>query len=297
MDCLDLSPKDGMFKHILLAGSTGYLGSYIAKELKRRGYRVTLIVRSHKKLDRDIQADKAIEGDLSDSEIYEKAFDGVDAVISTIGITKQKDNLSYMDVDFKINHLLLENAQKHKIKKFVYVSVLHAQHLRDVAICSAKEKFVDELLQSNIDATVIRPSGFFSDMGEFYQMAKSGRVYLFGDGSIKANPIHGADLANVCVDALKLIDQVIEVGGPEVLTHNQMAQDAFEVVGKRAKILYIPHWFRKVLLKVLPIFMSKNSFGPVEFFLHVMAMDMSAPRYGKLKLKEYFRYLSTQKNQ
>ena len=33
-------------KSILIAGATGYLGSYVAKELKKRGYHVTAIARS-----------------------------------------------------------------------------------------------------------------------------------------------------------------------------------------------------------------------------------------------------------
>jgi hypothetical protein len=39
-------------------------------------------------------------------------------------------------------------------------------------------------------------------MDEFYHMAVKGRIYLFGDGSYKSNPIHGEDLAQVCVDAI-----------------------------------------------------------------------------------------------
>ena len=56
--------------------------------------------------------------------------------------------------------------------------------------------------KSGLDYAVIRPTGYFSDMSENLKMAKSGRVYLIGDGYHKINPIHGADLAKVCVDAV-----------------------------------------------------------------------------------------------
>ena len=64
----------------------------------------------------------------------------------------------------------------------------------------------------------MRPNGFFSDMKDFLNMAKAGRVYLFGDGVLKLNPIHGKDLAKVCVD--KMIAGVKEetVGGVDILT-------------------------------------------------------------------------------
>ena len=47
----------------------------------------------------------------------------------------------------------------------------------------------------------MRPSGYFSDMGAVLDMAKRGRVLLVGQGHNRFNPIHGRDLAEVCVDA------------------------------------------------------------------------------------------------
>lgn len=88
-----------------------------------------------------------------------------------------------------------------------------------------------ELTMSGLEYCIIRPNGFFSDMTEFYTMAEKGRVYLFGDGEFKANPIHGEDLATVCVDAIDKHDQEIKVGGPETLTHNEIAAIAFEILG------------------------------------------------------------------
>ncbi len=33
-------------------------------------------------------------------------------------------------------------------------------------------------------------------MADFLKMAKGGKVYLFGDGKLKLNPIYGKDLKN-----------------------------------------------------------------------------------------------------
>ena len=115
---------------------------------------------------------------------------GVDVVISTVGITRQKDGLTYMAVDYRANLNLLNEARKAGVKKFIYVSVLNGEHLTQLKICEAKEKFVNTLMNSGMDYCVIRPNGFFSDMGDFLDMAKQGRVYLFGDGKKKMNPIH-----------------------------------------------------------------------------------------------------------
>ena len=71
-------------------------------------------------------------------------------------------------------------------------------------------------------------------------MARSGRVYLFGDGSNRINPIHGVDLAEVCADALVSREQQLDVGGPEVFTYREIAELAFEVLEKPSKITCLP---------------------------------------------------------
>ncbi len=51
--------------------------------------------------------------------------------------------------------------------------------LRELKIMDTKERFVDFLTNSDIDSTIIRPTGFFSDMEDFLDMAKKGKVFLF----------------------------------------------------------------------------------------------------------------------
>ena len=126
-------------------------------------------------------------------------------------------------------------------------------------------------------------------------MAKQGRVYLFGQGEYRSNPIHGEDLATLCVDAIDKADRVIEVGGPETFTQNQIAETAFDVLGARPKMTHIPDWVRVLILKLMRLFTSSKVYGPVEFFMTVMAMDMIAPEYGKRTLREHFTDLHNDK--
>lgn len=200
-----------------------------------------------------------------------------------------------MDVDYQANMNLLHEAQKSRLEKFIYVSVFNGENLRHLKICDAKELFVEQLKKSGMDYCIVRPNGFFSDMTEFYKMAKKGRVYLFGNGEHKANPIHGEDLAEVCVDAIEKPAPEIKVGGPETLTHNEIAAAAFKVLGIQTKITHIPDWVRFSMLKIVRTFTSSKVYGPVEFFLTVMAMDMIAPEYGKHTLAEYFTGLKEAK--
>ena len=286
-----------IMKKILVAGSTGYLGSHIVTELMVRQSDFKAIARSPQKLQQlRIPLSRIIEAQVTDTASLSGCCEGIDAVVSTVGITRQQDGLTYMDVDYKANKNLLDEAIKSGVKKFIYVSVLHGENLRHLKICEAKERFVKELQTSGLDYCIIRPSGFFSDMKEFYEMAKQGRIYLFGDGTKKVNPIHGIDLAKVCVDAIFQNEKVIEVGGKDVLTHNEIAIIAFESVHKNPKITYIPDWFRRFLLWMASIFMRKAQYGKIEFFLNVMAMDMATNQYGNHSIEAFFTQLNEQES-
>lgn len=234
------------------------------------------------------------EAKITDPHSLSGCCDNCDVVISTVGITKQKEGLSYMDVDYQANLNLLEDAQSSGVDKFIYISALNADKLTHLSICRAKELFADKLMNSGLGFCVIRPNGFFSDMAEFFSMAQRGRVYLFGSGQFKSNPIHGADLAKVCVDAVDSPDREIEAGGPETLSHEEIANLAFSALGKAPRITFIPDWLRKLILRSLQTFTRESFYGPIEFFLTVMAMDMIAPEFGNRTLKSFFSELSEQ---
>lgn len=279
-------------KRVLLAGATGYLGGYIARELRERAFTVRAIVRKKSTSKaKGIEANELVEAELTQPETIEGCCENIEVVISTIGITRQKDGLTYMDVDYQANLNLLREALESGVKKFIYVSVLNGEHLRHLKICEAKEAFVDQLKISGLDYCIIRPNGFFSDMTEFYTMAKRGRVYLFGNGEWKANPIHGQDVAAVCVDTIEKPDRELRVGGPEILTHNEIATAAFEVLGSKPKVTYIPDWMRVAGMKLMRWATASKTYGPIEFFLTVMGMEMVAPQYGKHTLKDHFANL------
>lgn len=276
-------------KKVLLAGATGYLGRHIARKLIQEAYDLRVITRSPDKTGQfSIEVKNLVHAEVTRPETLKGCCQGIDTVISTVGITRQKDGLTYLDVDYQANLNLLNEARQSGVRKFIFVSVLNGKKLRHLKICDAKERFVERLEESGLDYCVIRPTGFFSDMSEFYAMARKGRIYIFGDGEQKANPIHGEDLAEVCLEAIDGLDYEIIVGGPETLSYNQIADIAFEAAGRVPRITRIPNWVRTTMLVLIRVVTSSKFFGPVEFFLTVTAIDMIAPEYGTHRLRDHF---------
>jgi uncharacterized protein YbjT (DUF2867 family) len=284
-----LKNSEAIMKKVLVAGATGYLGRYLIKELKKQGHWIRALARDRKKLyDLANHIDEIIEGDVIRPESIPKICSGIDIIISSIGITRQKNGLTYMDVDYQANVNLLIEANKSGVEKFIYVSVLNAHLMPDLKIIQAKTRFEEALRISGLKYMIIRPNGFFSDMIELLNMARKGTVYLFGEGEYKGNPIHGEDLAEFIVSTMDSNESELEVGGPDLLSQNQMAELAFAAVGKAEKIRHIPLWIRNVVLKLVRLFSGQKTYGPIEFFMTVMAMDMMAPQKGHHHLADYY---------
>ncbi len=275
-------------KRILVAGATGYLGGFVAREFKARGHFVRALARSPEKL-APLQAslDEIVEAEVTRPETLAHVCDGIDVVFSSVGITKQKDGLTFRDVDYQGNKNLLEAAQRAGVETFIYVSVFNGPNLPHLAIIKAHEDFVDVLRASGINYAVLRPTGYFSDMGEFLEMARKGRVYLVGPGTNSVNPIHGADLAACCVDALEGVRKEIDVGGPEVLTYREIAELAFRVLDKPARITVVPVWLMKSVNAVVKRF-SKHQGELLAFFTMAMTSDGVAPATGTCRLRDDF---------
>ncbi len=276
-------------KRVLVAGATGYLGRYVVKEFKKQGFWVRALARNATKLEKlNEYIDEKFRGEITDPNSLSGICKEIDIVFSSVGITKQKDGLTYMDVDYQGNVNLLKEAEKEGVKKFIFVSVFNAENMKNLKSIQAKVRFEEELKKSGLNFSIVYPNGFFSDMLDYQQMVKKGRGYVFGSGKNKINPIHGEDLAIICVNAAAGDEKEIKVGGPDILTHNEILKIAFKSLNKKIKISRIPNWIRKFLLATLRIFTSVKIYGPLEFFMTVLAMDLVAPSYGKHHLKDFF---------
>ncbi|MGP6086308.1 SDR family oxidoreductase [Antarctobacter jejuensis] len=275
--------------NVLVAGATGYLGRFLCAEYARRGHHVTALVRDTTRAEG--LADLLVEAEATRPETLKGVMDGIDLVVSSLGVTRQTDGLGYREVDYQANLNLLREAETAGVGRFAYVHVLNAESMAGVPLVDAKTAFVDALHSSDIPATVIAPTGYFSDMGEIFAMARTGRVWLFGDGTHRLNPIHGADLAVAVADETDAGRGWAEIGGPDVMTQDEIARAAFAAHGTPPRITHLPDALRRAALAALPILPRRVS-GPARFFLTALGMDMVAPRFGTRRLTDHFASLA-----
>jgi uncharacterized protein YbjT (DUF2867 family) len=290
---------------ILIAGASGYLGRHVSEEAKKAGFTVRVLLRKESQAASfSSLADEIIVGQATKSADLKGIAENCDIVFSSLGITRQKDGLTYEQVDYQANANLLAEAERSKCTLFCYVSVFKGRNLRWVKLVEAKERFVDLLSQSTIPSAVIRPTGFFSDMADFFNMAQAGRVYLFGKGTGRFNPISGKDLAVEIIRSCKAqIDRgerasELKIGGPDTLSMNQIALLALKASGKQEKIVHLPDVLRRITLAVLPRITPLSVYGPLQFFLAAMGIsDLAAPEYGSDHLSDFYRQLAEGTNE
>ncbi len=289
-----------MAKTVLIAGSTGYLGKFAVRAFKQRGYRVRALTRSEERLAQTGPftapaisefIDEVFVGEITKPETLDGLMDGVDCVFSSVGISRQRDGLSFEQIDHQANRLLIDLAKRAGAEKFVYVSLWGQDEITHLEIVRAHEKVVAALEDSGLAHCIVRPSGYFSDMGVLLDMARKGRSFLVGAGENHFNPIHGADLAEVCVDAMDSEEREIGAGGPETMTQREAAELAFEVLGRTPRIVVLPMWLMRGGVKLIGM-LNRQFRDLFEFIVTAGEIDGVAPSVGKTTLRSYFEELS-----
>ena len=120
-------------KPIAVTGATGFLGTYIALELLKRGATVRGVVRSpHKGSWLQEQGVTFAKADLMDPDALQEAFTGVDAIVSNAALFTMKK--ASWDDFYLPNKVGTENvfnsAHKADIKRILQVSSVAVYHRR-----------------------------------------------------------------------------------------------------------------------------------------------------------------------
>ncbi len=275
---------------ILVAGATGYLGRFIVAELHRRGYQVRALVRDLGRAEAPgpygspsltgLVANWCI-GDVTNPHVTADLAHGVTGIISALGVTRQKADP--WDIDYHANLAILGSARRHGVNNFCYVHALSAEHC-PARITRAKTAFVRELQESEITAQVISPTGYFSDMAQVLDMARRGRVVLLDD-AVRINPIHGLDVARVCVDRYVAgVSGEWRIGGPEVLTWREVAECAFRALDRPARITVLPRVARGLLVR-------QPWWDGVRFAAWSMTHDSVGESIGQQRLLDFYNVI------
>lgn len=274
---------------IVLAGACGNLGAEILKKLVEDGHEVIaadMIDREIPGLDRSHYTYRHM--DVTDPASLEGLFDGAEAVVSTVGLTKTSATVTNYQIDYLGNLNLLTFAKQAGVGRFVYISVIKADKAPDVPMVHAKYLFEEELKKSGLTYVIHRPTGYFYDIVKVFRpMIEKGSVSLLGKKPVHANVIDTSDFAEFI--ALHLLDEnkTYEIGGKETWSYEEIARMCFEAAGKKPVIKHAPAWLFDVLAN-LPKNKKNGKQAIIRFSKWTLTEEMvGSTAYGEHSFRQY----------
>ena len=249
---------------VLVAGGTGFIGSYLCRALTEAGHGVTALSRS------PAETPEGVESAIGDVTAYDSiapTVDGHDAVVNLVALSPlfvpKGGNVMHDRVHRAGTENLVRAAEDAEAERFVQLSALGADPDGDTAYIRAKGRAEGIVRESDLDWTVFRPSVVFGEGGEFVPFTKRLKrlfaplvpVYpLPGGGGTRFQPIHVEDLVPMLVAALESDDHAggtYEIGGPETLTLREVTTLVYEAERKGVTIVPLPMPVARIGLTVL----------------------------------------------
>lgn len=279
-------------KNVLLFGASGNIGQEIAKEVKRQGYGLRIVVRNKEQANQlsSITTDYVV-ADITKPGTLTDVCREQDIVISAVGKRISPYDHSkpgFHEVDFLGNMNILEAAKTSGVQKFIYLSAFHAEKYLHLTYARVHHELAETLKQSGLNYSIIKPPAVFSAFLDMIQMAQKGQLLTIGTGEHKTNPIYEGDLARICVDSIKSRNTTIEAGGKTVYTRKQLHELVQSMVNPGKAVVHVPAGVFKLVLPLVKLF-NKNMYDKLAFFLEVVQEDTVAPRVGEMSFEEYLR--------
>lgn len=281
---------------ILLSGASGRLGQEVLQQAKAQGHWVRSLSRRMPQpgSPNEAKPDEVLLADATQADTLAGCCEGVEVLVSCLGASvgmQAAEKRGYGDVDLVAHRHLLQAAQQAGVKRLVYVSLWVQPGYLNNGYVAAHEAVVSLLRQSGLSLTVMRPTGFFSAMEEFFELARKGVAPLTAGGKSRSNPIHQADLAKALLQNLEQGPAEVGLGGPDLLSRKQVFELAFEALGKTPRFLPMPLPVMNGLAGLAGLF-DKRMGDLMRFAAQVSSTDCVAPQVGQQHLRDYFQALA-----
>ncbi len=249
---------------ILVTGGGGYVGSHIVRRLSESGERVRALVRDQHRVTREGRLEgikiEIIEGDVTVPESLSPAFDGIQSVIHTVAIAIERGRQTYEQVNYRGTVNVVEAAQLAGVGRFINLSQLGADSSLPYRFLASKGRAQEVVAESSLQWTAFRPSVIWGPEDEFANtfarlIPFSPLLYpIVGDEGSKFEPVWVEDVVSSMLKALPDADAIgreFELGGPEVLTLEEIERRTLAAVGARRAMVRFPMPLLRVIVTLM----------------------------------------------
>lgn len=234
---------------ILVTGGTGFVGTRVVNLLRAEGRRVRCLVRDPERattLER--LGCELAAGDVTDAAAVEAAAAGCDAVVHLVAIIHGSPG-DFERVMVRGTEHVVEAAREAGVRRLVLMSALGVgEDTKDlVPYYGAKWAMEQTVKGSGLEYVILRPSFVFGPhggaIGEFARIVRYSPVIPVMAGARRIQPIDVDDVALSvvrAVDVPEAANRTFELGGPEVLTWNELWARLAAAMGKRRRTVHVP---------------------------------------------------------
>ncbi|MBR4608846.1 MAG: NAD(P)H-binding protein [Erysipelotrichaceae bacterium] len=278
---------------VLLAGAFGNLGFEILKQLVEKKYEVIAADLKEKE-------NNGLEGkytfkaiDATNPETLKGICDGVDTVITTMGLTTSSTRFTAYDIDYQGNLNLYNEAKKANVRKFNYISVISCDEpgAEKVPMLHAKYMLEQEIKKGDMSYVIYRPTGYFYDIAKVFKpyVDKGEMQLLKGYHNVKANVVDCPDFAKFIVEHMDDENVTYNVGGKETYSYEEMAKMCFRAAGKPVIIKDSPVWMFSILAN-LPKIKKEGKHDIIMFSKWTLSHDLVGDtKVGEASFAEYIK--------
>jgi uncharacterized protein YbjT (DUF2867 family) len=249
---------------ILVTGASGYLGSHVIKRLVEMDRPVRALVRRRQLAQKEGRLDgldiEWVEGDVTRPETLGSAMKGAKAVIHTVAIAIEKSGRTYEAINYQGTVNLVEAARAADVYRLVNISQLGAKSTLPYRFLASKGKAQEYVAASNLGWTAFRPSVIWGPEDEFANtfarlVPFSPIIYpVVGDEHARFQPVWVEDVVTCVVKSLDdpgTIGKEYELGGPEVLTLEEIERRTLQAVGARRRMVRFPMPLLRALVALM----------------------------------------------
>jgi predicted dehydrogenase/nucleoside-diphosphate-sugar epimerase len=233
---------------VLVTGASGFIGQALVPRLASRGHEVRALARHAE----GVTARPHVEpfrGDLLDPASLDRAAEGMDAIVHLACATGIAQNARVRRVNVDGTRALLDAAQRHNVRRFVFVSTISATRERMGPYGRTKKEGEAMVAHAGLDWVTVRPSLVYgaAPVGLFATLAAYLRslpvVPVIGSGEIELDPIHIDDVCEVlvqCVNRSDVVGKTYDLLGPDRVTFNEFLARLSRELGIRKPVIHIP---------------------------------------------------------
>lgn len=243
---------------IAIFGATGFVGNYLVRALLAANHEPSVLVRpgSEKKLAQANQC-RITRGDISSVDAIERTLDGCDAVIYNIGLLREfpRRGITFEEAHFTGVQRVIDAAKAAGARRFILMSANGVKH---AGTPYQETKFRAEALlkESGLDWTIFQHSVIFGDSGgtqefshQLYSELVRPPVPAIAFPGVEMSPVFIGDVVDAFVNALtndETIGKTYALGGPEVLSWQQMVERVAAAAGRDKWFVTMPLGLMKV---------------------------------------------------